>query len=74
MRIKLIFKFFFFHQLPIEDSVLNQFCCGVGGLKVHAKIDKSGYIPGQMIEVEININNSSSIKINRIIFALKKVM
>lgn len=60
-------------QLPIEDSVLKQFCCGVGGLRVHTKIDKSGYIPGQMIEVEINIKNASGTKINRINLALKQV-
>lgn len=64
---------FLISQLPIEDTVLSQFCCGAGGLKVHAKINKSGYVQGEMIEVDININNASSIKINRIDLALKKV-
>lgn len=41
-------------------------CCSCGGFFIKAKIPKSGYVPGEIIKVEIFLKNSSTVKVHKI--------
>lgn len=49
------------------------FCCVSDPIKIMARTNAAGYTPGQVCQIEININNQSDVSIVRIIVELVKV-
>lgn len=63
-------------QEPLEYELLSSFCCwcmSAGSAEVRVRLPVSGYCPGQVMPMEVNCKNPSSVDIDKIKFAIKKV-
>lgn len=64
-----------FLQLPCELEDRKNLCCwgcSAGGFFIKVKIPKSGYVPGEIIKVEIVVQNSSTVKVKSLYTALRQ--
>ncbi|XP_026741336.1 arrestin domain-containing protein 1-like isoform X2 [Trichoplusia ni] len=60
---------------PLEYELLSSFCCwcmSAGSAEVRVRLPVSGYCPGQVMPMEVNCKNPSSVDIDKIKFAIKK--
>lgn len=64
-------------QHPCEISENKTFCCwccSYQGFNITSRIPQTGYIPGQIINVDAEIANTSSVKLNRVNVILLKTL
>ncbi|XP_059610615.1 arrestin domain-containing protein 3-like [Phlebotomus argentipes] len=64
-------------RLPCQANLERSFCCGpcrTGPMSIIAHTPQSGYVPGQTITVHAEIANASSVKLDEVRFALRKII
>lgn len=60
----------------MEFDLSSSYCCwcvSAGHSEVMVRIPASGFCPGQVIPMEVSCKNESSVEIDEIKFAIKKV-
>lgn len=70
-------RYIFTFQEPIEFEKSKNFCClwcKSGPLTLTVKLPTSGYVPGQTIPFQIEIENGSNIRVRPINCELRKVI
>ncbi|GAB1868764.1 Arrestin domain-containing protein 2 [Camponotus japonicus] len=64
--------------LGIDDETSNSFycfcCVNMGSIKTRIKIPTTGFVPGQLIETMINLNNTSSVNVTKICVKLERFL
>jgi Arrestin (or S-antigen), N-terminal domain/Arrestin (or S-antigen), C-terminal domain len=64
-------------NLPIQMEVMERFCCWPcqsAPLILTAQIPMSGYVPGQIIIITVDLNNRSSVSVYAIHISLRKTV
>lgn len=64
-------------RLALQDEKIKRFCCwccSSQNLKICSEVSRTGFVPGETIDVKVNVINGSEVSVDRVNTTFRKVV